>query len=142
MPLFPVPTYTSWQLACMAAIEPIGGPHTESIAENAEMRAELQLRGKDSDEVEEMVTLARTVGKHIRPMVCMDIDDLAYGIDSLAGGGLIDPADKDRLIEFLKAHIDAPREERQAQVIPDGTGPDLNLSYTLGRLVRLILRGR
>jgi hypothetical protein len=142
MALFAVPTYTSWQLACIAAVEPLGGPHPERLAEEAEIRGELRLRGKSDAEIDEIVSLAKRIAGYICPMVCMDIDDLAYGIEAQASDGVIDEPVKERLIEFVKAHIDAPREGRQMPELPDDGWPGPSLPYMLGRLFRSVFRRR
>ncbi len=115
MPLFPVPTYTSWQLACMAAVEPMGGSNPASISVDADVRGELQVRGKSETEVEEMISLAKRIGNLLLPMVCMDIDDLVLGIETQFNGGLISMAEKDRLLAFVAAHVDSARQCREPQ---------------------------
>ena len=140
MPLFPVPTYTSWQLACIAAIEPTDGPRPQSIAEKADIRDELLLRGKSETDVDEMVALAKWIGQEICPMVCMDVDDLAFGIDALFNSGLIDDAGKERLVEFVRTHIDAPRENVKPPPSANDDWPGTSIGYALGRLVRAIFR--
>jgi hypothetical protein len=140
MPLFPVPTYTSWQLACIAAIEPLDGPHPESIAEKARIRGELLLRGKSESDADEMVALAKWIGQEIRPIVCMGVDDLAFGIDALFDKGLIDDAAKERLVEFVRTHIDAPRETMKPPPAADDEWPGTSLAYALGRSLRAIFR--
>jgi hypothetical protein len=117
----------------------MGGPNAESDAAKAEIYAELQLRGKSSEEAELMVELARQIGQHISPMVCMDVDDLAYGIADQEKSGLMETKEKDRVLEFVRAHMDAPREVRK-QPPPSDDWPGPSFSYVMGSFIRSIFR--
>ena len=139
MPLFPIPTYTSWQLACIAAIEPLNGPSPESIAEQNAIRAELQLRGISEADINDMFLLTKAIGDYIEPMVCMDIDDLSHGIEFQADQGVIDAAEKLRLYEFIGAHLDSPREKRQP-IKPKVDLPGPSHAFVFGRIVRSLFR--
>ncbi len=111
MPLYPVQTYTAWQLACIAAIEPRFGTSPEQAESREEILAEFRTRQIADSIVSDMIALAREIGKDISPVVCMDIDDLEFGILTQFEAGKIDAAEKDRLLAFVTAHVDAPREE-------------------------------
>jgi hypothetical protein len=113
MPLFPVPTYSSWQLACIAAVEPLDPTHSEHAQSDEAIRAELRTRHIPDSEVEEMIGLARRIGKRISPIVCMDVDDLELGIATQFDAGEIDATERDRLLGFVATHVDMPREQRQ-----------------------------
>jgi hypothetical protein len=112
MPLFPVPTYSSWQLACIAAVEPFDPAHPEHVQCDEDIRAELRTRQIPDSDVEEMIAVARRIGKRISPVVCMDVDDLELGIATQFDAGEIDAAERDRLLSFVAARMDLPREQR------------------------------
>jgi hypothetical protein len=114
MPLYPASTYTSWQLASMLAIDRIGPPCAEHDAMDREIFAELAARQIAESDVEQMIALARSIRKHISPVVCMDVDDLEFGIRSQFESGKIEAAERDRLLAFVAAHVDSPREPRRA----------------------------
>jgi hypothetical protein len=113
MPLFPVSTYSSWQLACIAAAEPLDPAHPEHVQSDEAIRAELRTRQIADSDVEEMIGLARRIGKRITPVVCMDVDDLQLGIDTQFDAGEIEATARDQLIAFVAVHADLPREHRQ-----------------------------
>jgi hypothetical protein len=113
MPLFPVSTYSSWQLACIAALEPLDPTHAEHAQSNQEICAELRTRQIADADIGEMIALARRIGKRTSPIVCMDIDDLQLGIAAQFDAAEIDAAERDRLLSFVAAHIDCPREQTQ-----------------------------
>src|SRR5689334_4319555 len=103
MPLYPASTYTSWQLACMLAIDRTGQPCAEHDSMDREVLAELAARQIAELDVGQMIALARSIGKHISPIVCMDVDDLEFGIRSQFESGKINAAERDRLLAFIAA---------------------------------------
>ena len=114
MPLFPVSTYSSWQLACIVAVEPLDPTHPEHAQSDESIRAELRTRQIPEADIEEMIGLTRRIGTRISPILCMDAGDLELGIATQFDAGEIDAMERDRLLAFVAARIDLPREQRQA----------------------------
>ena len=113
MSLFPVSTYSSWQLACIAAVDPLDATHPEHVRSDEAIRAELRTRRIPDSEIEEMIAFARRIGKRMSPLVCMDIDDLELGIATEFDAGVIDATERDRLLRFVAARVDLPRDQWQ-----------------------------
>lgn len=139
MPLNPVPTYTSWQLACIAAIEPRKPNDAQARASQSEIHDELCLRGKSDADIDDMIALVKFMAPVTRPVVCKDIEDLIYGIDIEFENDCIDKQQKQLALDFIQSHTDAPREPMSdAERIRRNRSP----AFLFGQFCRSIFRKR